>query len=136
MRRLLAFCLDEAIVLLVWFTAALWLVIVYGSVSRAPDALPALALLVMAALAVGPVLHAVYFVGFVGGCGQTPAKMVSGLRVVCPDGGYPGYGRALARWIGYGLVIATLGLGVLVAALNAERRGIHDWISGTRVVRD
>jgi uncharacterized RDD family membrane protein YckC len=47
-----------------------------------------------------------------------------------------GYGRALVRWISYGLVFATLGLGWLVAVLDRERRGLHDWIAGTRVIRE
>jgi uncharacterized RDD family membrane protein YckC len=33
-------------------------------------------------------------------------------------------------------VFATLGLGWIVAVFDAERRGVHDRIAGTRVVRD
>ncbi len=136
LRRSLAFQLDEAIVGLVWFLGTLWLSIVYGLTADQPAAIDTLALLLGASLCLGAVLNAIYFVGFVGACGQTPAQMLVGVRVVRRNGSRVGYGRALLRFIGSGLVFATLGIGWLVAALDAERRGIQDWVSGTRVVRE
>ncbi len=135
-RRSLAFLIDGAIVGVVWMIGVLWLLIVDALTADAPVALVALAMVATAAAGLGVFLHAVYFVGFVGGCGQTPGKMLLGVRVVRRDGRRLGGGRALGRWIGYGLVVATLGLGGIVAAFDAERRGVHDWIAGTRVVRD
>jgi uncharacterized RDD family membrane protein YckC len=135
LQRTLAFPLDLALVGAVWLLGALWLVIVYAATADNPAQLVALALLAGAALGLGLVLNAAYFVGFVGGCGQTPGQMVFGVRVICGDGGRVGYARALLRWIGYGLVFATLGLGWLMALLDRQRRGLHDWIAGTRVVR-
>jgi uncharacterized RDD family membrane protein YckC len=135
LRRGLAFPLDRAIVALVWCIGTAWLVIVYGSTETGAWALEPLALLVAASVTLGVVLDAVYFVGFVGACGQTPAKMLVGVRVVRRDGARVGYGRALARWLGYALGIVTLGLGFLIAVLDGQRRALHDWIAGTRVVR-
>jgi uncharacterized RDD family membrane protein YckC len=135
-RRGLAFLIDEAIVGAVWLIGALWLLIVGLLAADAPLALSALALVAAAVAGLGVLLHAVYFVGFVGGGGQTPGKMLLGVRVVRRDGGGVGGARALGRWIGYGLVFATLGLGWIVALFDAERRGVHDRIAGTRVVRD
>jgi uncharacterized RDD family membrane protein YckC len=134
-RRCLALPIDEAIVGVAWLLGALWLLIVYELTAREPVALVTLALLVGASFWLGILLSGVYFIGFVGACGQTPAKMLLGMRVVRRDGARVGYGRALLRWVGYGLVFGTLGLGWIVAALNAERRGLHDWIAGTRVIR-
>jgi uncharacterized RDD family membrane protein YckC len=135
-RRGLAFLIDEAIVGAVWLIGALWLLIVGLLAADAPLALSALALVAAAVAGLGVLLHAVYFVGFVGGGGQTPGKMLLGVRVVRREGGDVGGARALGRWIGYGLVFATLGLGWIVALFDAERRGVHDRIAGTRVVRD
>ena len=46
-----------------------------------------------------------------------------------------GYGRALLRWAGYWVAGLPLGLGFVPAFFTADRRGLHDWMSGTRVVR-
>lgn len=136
LRRALAFHLDQVIVGFVSLLGTLWLALLYLLTADDPAALPSLIVLAGAALWLCAVLNGVYFVGFVGLCGQTPAKMLAGVRVVRRDGGRAGFGRALLRWIGYGVVLGTLGLGWLVALLDAERRGLHDWIAGTRVVRN
>jgi uncharacterized RDD family membrane protein YckC len=136
LRRTLAFPIDAILVGATWLSGAIWLVIAEVLAARDPGALPRMALLAGAVLALGVVLSAVYFVGFVGACGQTPAKMLVGVRVVRRDGAPVGFGRATVRWLGYGLVALTLGLGWLVAALNADRRGLPDWLAGTRVIRD
>jgi uncharacterized RDD family membrane protein YckC len=136
LRRGLAFVIDGAIVGLVWLLGVLWLTAVEVLAAEAPLALGALALLAAAAAALGLLLHAVYFVGFTGGCGQTPGKMLLGVRVLRRDGGRVGAGRALGRWLAYGLVVATLGLGWVAAAVDPDRRGVHDWVAGTHAVRD
>jgi uncharacterized RDD family membrane protein YckC len=135
MRRGLACPLDHVVVAFAWLLGTAWLVIVYGSSERVPLALEPLGLLVACSMVLAVVLDAVYFVGFVGACGQTPAKMLVGVRVVGRDGARVGYGRALVRWLGYALGIVTLGLGFLIAVLDGHRRALHDWIAGTRVVR-
>jgi len=135
-RRGLAFLIDDVLVGVAWLIGVLWLLIIDLLTANAPVALSALTLVAAAATGLGVLLHAVYFVGFVSGCGQTPGKMLLGMRVVRRDGGGVGGGRALGRWMGYGLVFATLGLGWIVAVFDAERRGVHDRIAGTRVVRD
>lgn len=134
-RRCLALPIDGAIVGFAWLVGALWLLIVYGLTAHEPAALATLALLAGASFWLGILLNGIYFIGFVGACGQTPAKMLLGMRVVRRDGACVGYGRALLRWIGYGLMFGTLGLGWIVAVLNVERRGLHDWVAGTRVIR-
>ncbi len=68
--------------------------------------------------------------------GRTPGARVLGLRVVGPDGAPPrplwAAVRALTHVFGLGLG----GLGWLWTALDAEKRGWHDHLGRTHVVRD
>jgi uncharacterized RDD family membrane protein YckC len=67
--------------------------------------------------------------------GQSLGKMLTGLRVVKTDGTPPGVSRLLVRHLlGYPLTIATLGLGFLIALVNARGRALHDFIAGTVVI--
>jgi uncharacterized RDD family membrane protein YckC len=135
LRRLLAWPLDGVLVGAIWVLGGLWAITVWRATLYYPLRLDGALLFAGALVALGVVLSAVYFVGFTGGCGQTPAKMLLGLRVVRRDGRSAGYGRAFVRWVGYGLGVLTLGLGFWIALLNPDRRALHDWLAGTRVVR-
>src|SRR5262249_60649732 len=71
----------------------------------------------------------------VGGCGQPVGKMAMGVTVVKhDDGGLPGYGRAALRCLGGILSLASLGIGYLGVVFTEERRGLADWLAGTRVI--
>jgi uncharacterized RDD family membrane protein YckC len=81
-------------------------------------------------------LLALFYAGyFTGTTGQTPGKLVAGLRVVDATGRPPGYLRAVARalvgLVGTGLV----GLGLLPIAFDPAGRALHDRLFRTRVVR-
>jgi uncharacterized RDD family membrane protein YckC len=81
-------------------------------------------------------LLALFYAGyFTGTTGQTPGKLVAGLRVVGAAGRPPGYLRAVARalvgLVGTGLV----GLGLLPIAFDPAGRALHDRLFRTRVVR-
>jgi uncharacterized RDD family membrane protein YckC len=71
--------------------------------------------------------------------GQTLGKMLLGIRVVGPDGGPPGWGRALLReLVGRGVEegICALGtLGLFWMLWDAEQQTWHDKIGGTHVER-
>lgn len=134
-RRGSAWVLDRLILGSLWVLLGSWGLVAYVSVTRWPENLLNLAALAGLLLLWGILLHAAYFTVFVGGCGQTPGKMLCGIRVVCRDSSPVGYRRALLRWIGYGLAALPFGLGFLGLLFTAERRGLHDWIAGTRVVR-
>lgn len=134
-RRFAAFQLDQLIVLSLWCVLSAWTGVVYLAVSRWPGDLRNLAALAGLLGALGVVLHAVYWVVFIGSCGQTPGKMLLGLEVVGREGEAVGYGRALCRWVGMGLAMLPLGLGFLGMLLTRDRRGFHDWLVGTRVVQ-
>lgn len=69
--------------------------------------------------------------------GLTIGKWATGLRIRRSDGTELGIGRAFLRhFIGYPLSALTVGLGFIIAALNARGRGLHDLIAGTIVVRE
>ena len=76
-----------------------------------------------------------YFTMFVGMRGQTPGKMLLGLKVVRTDGEAIGFGRALVRWMGQCLSLLILGVGFLMVAFSGRKQGLHDKIAGTYVVR-
>jgi len=134
-RRLAAGLVDGLVGLVVWSLAAMWLVIGAWGFRRSPLDLREAALLVVAVVAMGVVLHVVYHVAFVGGCGQTPGKMALGIAVVRRDGEDAGYARATMRCLGGMLSALTLGLSSLGVLFTRERRGLADWLAGTRVVR-
>jgi uncharacterized RDD family membrane protein YckC len=80
------------------------------------------------------VIYLLYFGSFVQWGGQTPGKMLFGLKVVTADGSPVTMGRAVLRVGGYFLSSFFL-LGFLLIAFHREKRGLHDLLSGTWVVR-
>ncbi|HOK06359.1 MAG TPA: RDD family protein [Syntrophales bacterium] len=76
-----------------------------------------------------------YFVYFHGSRGQTPGKILLGLRVVPVGGERMTYGIAFLRWVGYLVSALFLFLGYLWVAFDGRKQGWHDKIAGTYVVR-
>jgi len=112
-----------------------WMAVVYFA-SRAarvpwPALLPAWPYLA-GFLAFLGLLYATVFTGLTG---QTPGKILLGLRVVDRAGGRPGPARAALRAALGLLGIAALGLGVIAMFLDPARRALHDRVLKTRVVR-
>lgn len=67
--------------------------------------------------------------------GATPGKMIFSLKVITPDGGGISWGRAVGRYFAKWLSGITLCIGYIMAAFDVEKRALHDYIAGTRVVR-
>lgn len=92
-------------------------------------------LIVLASLLYDPLLIAIR--------GQTIGKKAAGIRVVRADNGeLPTLGRSFARWALPGVLLAIPGAGYFLAALcfssltrDASRRGWHDKVAGTVVVK-
>jgi uncharacterized RDD family membrane protein YckC len=81
-------------------------------------------------------LATIYFVVFHGMEGKTVGKWLLGLRVVGTDQRPISYRRALLRWIGtIGLGGASFGLAFLWILWQREKRGWHDFLARTWVVR-
>jgi uncharacterized RDD family membrane protein YckC len=79
-------------------------------------------------------LFFIYFTmfGYLGG--QTPGKMLFGIQVqsvaLAPLSG----GQAVLRALSYVFSSLFLGAGFFFMLLNKDRRALHDFIAGTRVV--
>lgn len=68
--------------------------------------------------------------------GRTAGKFVTGLQVVQNNGANLTFLSAAVRHlIGYPVTILTFGFGFLIAALSPSGRALHDYLSGTIVVR-
>ncbi|MCC6750964.1 MAG: RDD family protein [Deltaproteobacteria bacterium] len=85
------------------------------------------------ALAAATVL--MYQALFVATTGATPGQRLVGVRVVSVYGERSEWWRALARALGFLAAGLLLGLGLLWAGFDRERRGLHDWLAGTYVIR-
>jgi uncharacterized RDD family membrane protein YckC len=66
--------------------------------------------------------------------GATPGKMICRLKVITPDGGGIAWSRAIGRYLGKILSFATIFVGFIMAGLDSEKRALHDYIAGTRVI--
>lgn len=76
-----------------------------------------------------------YFTLFTGWDGQTPGKRLLRLKVVRINGESVGYGRALLRCTGYYISFLLVGLGFVMIAVDRNKRGLHDLIAGTCVIK-
>jgi uncharacterized RDD family membrane protein YckC len=81
------------------------------------------------------VVPVAYFVLGHGTAGQTLGKRLVGARVIDEAGGDIGYLRALGRGVATVVAALPLGTGLAAAGLRRDRRGLHDLLAGTRVVR-
>ncbi|MGE5216300.1 MAG: RDD family protein [Chloroflexota bacterium] len=139
-RRLFACCIDVAVILLLCAVMGVMAYIGYKVGLSAHDrsltlhnAGPLVSLLTLAGMG----LTTAYFVVFHGMDGRTIGKWLLGLRVVGADRQPIGYRQALLRWIGtVGLGAASFGLAFLWILWQPEKRGWHDFLARTWVIRE
>jgi uncharacterized RDD family membrane protein YckC len=79
-------------------------------------------------------LTVLYDVLLNGAFGATLGKMAVGVRIVCADGSRLSYGRAFLRSMAGRLTEALLDWGYIWVAVRKDKRGMHDFIAGTKVV--
>ena len=79
-------------------------------------------------------LNTAYLVTFTAASGQTIGKMITGERVVHETGGTVPFGHAVLRSVTLLACAIPFGLGLLPLFMDADRRGLHDRLAGTRVV--
>lgn len=91
--------------------------------------------LILPYLALWAALAVVYIAFFTRVGGQTPGKMLTGIRVVGPSGDNPTWGQALLRPLGYLLSGLPLGFGFLWTVIPPGKRALHDLLTGTHVIR-
>ncbi|MDZ4245851.1 MAG: RDD family protein [Dehalococcoidia bacterium] len=85
--------------------------------------------------ALGTLIEAFYWTFTVGTWGATIGKAVLRLKVVRVNGSKLSYTRSFARYWAYYVSFLPAGIGFLAIGLNPKKRGFHDYISDTRVVR-
>jgi len=77
-----------------------------------------------------------YVLWFWANKGATPGKKMLGLRIVREDGEEPlGWGTAFMRLVGYMVSGFILYIGFLMIAFDPEKKGLHDKIAKTRVLK-
>lgn len=131
--RLLAYGIDIAIIT-VMLIAFGWLV---DTVTRLfPPVLinPEGLLQVAIAGIVVVVAAGVYYIFFWTLLGQTPGKMLLGVRIISLDGSSLTFWQALRRYIGYYLSALALYAGYWWVLIDNRRQGWHDKLAGTFVV--
>jgi uncharacterized RDD family membrane protein YckC len=85
---------------------------------------------------IADVIGVVYFIGLWATTGQTVGMMPFGLHVVRnSDGGKVTWGSAILRFIGLIVAILALFIGVIWVAFDSRKRGLHDVLGRTVVVR-
>jgi len=136
--RLLAYTIDCTIVYC--FTLALLLAGFIFLRSSAldmgkTDTLDLLRLLFIPYIIASTVIESFYFTYCHAVTGQTIGKWICGLKVVNERGELIGYKRAFIRWLGYLVSRFFLYAGFIWVAFSREKRGWHDKIAGSYVIR-
>ena len=128
--RLAAWVVD--IFLMTMVTAALMAVVFASTSGRVDEG----ALNLFGAMGAS-IASTLYFPFFWVGTGWTPGMRALGLRVVRErDGGRVGLIPALVRLIGYSIDVLGLFVGFAWILIDRRRRGWHDILAGTVVIRE
>lgn len=118
--------IDSAVI----YTPVSTLIAVFSAVLGGDNALVGL-LKVLGGIVAG----GVYYTWMTAATGQTLGKKLCGLKVVDQDGGPVSLGQSLRRFCAYGLSYLTLTIGFMMAGWTEEKKALHDYAAGTRVVR-
>ena len=141
-RRLVAYCIDKTIL----YTLALIPFLIGmiasgfggGMIERIAlrGELPRwMGLLMVAYIFTTIIAGMIYFTWFHGTIGQTPGKMILGLRLLQVSGEKVTPGVAFLRGVGYIISRLPFWLGFLWIAVDGRKQGWHDKIAATIVVR-
>jgi uncharacterized RDD family membrane protein YckC len=137
--RLLAYIVDGLILTGVVIAAVLIMAIPFAAIagtgSRGSLSGPEAGFVILIFLAIA-VITLGYFPYFWSHGGATPGMRMMGLKVVRDvDGGPVSVGQAIIRLIGYWVSGAVIYLGFIWIFIDKRRRGWHDLIAGTVVVK-
>lgn len=83
----------------------------------------------------GLIISLIYWLGFWSWRGQTPGKMVVGIKIIRTDSSPVTWQHALIRCSGYLVSVITLFIGFIWVAFDARKQGFHDKIADTYVVK-
>ncbi len=84
---------------------------------------------------IGIGIEAAYWTLTIGTWGKTVGKTMLRLKVTRVDGSRLTYARSFARYWAYYLSWIPLGLGFIAIALSSKKRGFHDFICDTKVLK-
>ncbi len=129
LTRMVAAAIDHVLLLAIDAGVIYFTLRISGLTMNEWGALPALPLLAFLLL-----LKLAYFCAFTAVGGQTIGKMALRIRVVSEDNGAIDGNLALKRAVVGAVSTAFLGLGLLPAFFDPERRAFHDRVARTRVV--
>lgn len=130
--RLLAYAIDLAIVV-VTIVFVSWVITTTADLLPFIPQLPsAVRLIIVGATII--LFVSSYYVFFWSLAGQTPGKMLLGVRVVRVDGRPLTFRRSVLRFLGYIVSFLVLYLGFLWILVDNRRQGWHDKIADTCVV--
>ena len=91
--------------------------------------------IILLAYLVGLAVTIAYYTITIGKWGRTLGKAALKIKVVKPDGSRVSYWRALGRSLAYYLNGFTLSLSFLMIAFTKNKRGLHDYIADTIVIK-
>ena len=135
--RLVAYLIDLVVLVIVYVIAIMGVVLLMPVIVP-PESAHETGLTV--SKYVCTLIGLIYFLYFWGRKGATPGKKMLRLRVKLRGEltGEPGIGegKAFLRCIGYAINTILLFLPFLMILFNQERRGLHDFLAGTIVVRE
>ncbi len=83
----------------------------------------------------GLIISFIYWLGFWSWRGQTPGKMVVGIKIIRTDGSQVTWQHALIRCFGYIVLAISLFIGFIWVAFDARKQGFHDKVADTYVVK-
>jgi len=140
-RRAMAFFIDKVIlffisvITLIVGILALWIGFPSQYREILPEGLMELSITFMVVyFLMSVMLDMFYFTYFHGTVGQTPGKMMFGLKVVQSTGERMTLGIGFLRWVGYVVSKIFFYLGFLWIAFDGKKQGWHDKIAGTIVI--
>jgi uncharacterized RDD family membrane protein YckC len=76
-----------------------------------------------------------YFIGFWIWRGQTPGKMIAGIKIIRTDSSPLDWSHAVLRYFGYIVCCLTIFIGFIWIAFDERKQGLHDKIADTYVVK-
>ena len=86
-------------------------------------------------LSIAFVVGFLYFTLFWTWRGQTPGKMLIRAKVVRTNGEALSFGHAALRFLGFFVCFLTIYIGFIMIAFNIQKRGLHDTIADTCVIK-
>jgi len=86
-------------------------------------------------LGIAFVIGFLYFTLFWAWRGQTPGKMLIRAKVVRSNGEALSFGHAALRFLAFFVCFLTVYIGFIMVAFNLQKRGLHDTIADTRVIK-